>query len=161
MANQMKRSSGMKQKILMRLILTVFIGTLFALPYPEWSAVAAASDVQIIVNNRVPDDTLSQTDIRQIFLGQKSQWNDGTRINIVTSDQNDLTRDFLNEYVGRTPAQFSNYWKKLVFTGKGRMPRSFKTDKSLVEHVAATEGAIGYISAEERPDGVKVITISD
>lgn len=151
----------MKQKILMRLILTVFIGTLFAFPHPEWSTAAAASGVQIIVNNGVPDDTLSETDVRQIFLGQKSQWNDGTRTTIVTSDQNELTREFLSEFVGRTPAQFSNYWKKLVFTGKGRMPRSFKTDKSLVEYVAATEGAIGYISAEERPDGVKVISISD
>ena len=151
----------MKQKILMRLILTVFIGTLFAFPHPEWSAAAAASGLQIIVNNAVPDDSLTKTDIRQIFLGQQSQWSDGNRISIVTSDQNDLNRDFLDNYVGRTPAQFSNYWKKLVFTGKGRMPRSFKTDKSLIEHVAATEGAIGYISAEEKPDGVKVITVSD
>ncbi len=42
--------------------------------------------------------------------------------------------------------QFERTWRKKVFTGTGSMPKAVKTEKSLIEKVARTGGAIGYVS---------------
>jgi hypothetical protein len=58
-----------------------------------------------------------------------------------------LHRDFLKQWVGMTPSQFKNHWRKQVFTGKGRMPRRFKSNATQLSFVDNTPGAIGYKTA--------------
>jgi len=62
--------------------------------------------------------------------------------------------------VKRTPEQYRRFWKKEEITGKGRRPVSFKVEKDMIEYVANTSGAIGYVSAAAPTDGVKVLSIN-
>ena len=48
----------------------------------------------------------------------------------------------------------------MMFTGKGQMPKMFAEEKKLIEAVASTEGAIGYISAGKETDQVKIILVN-
>ena len=49
----------------------------------------------------------------------------------------------------------------MVFTGKGSAPKAFDDNNALLDYIAATKGAIGYIDAGIRPKGVKVIKVQD
>ena len=102
--------------------------------------------VVIIGSSNIPQRSLSKMDIQHIFLGKKTKA-DSTKITFVTLKGGDIHEIFLREYLSRTPAQYTKYWKKLIFTGQGNAPKAFETEEDLVEYVRTNEGVIGYISA--------------
>ena len=108
--------------------------------------------VLVVSNNGVKDTSLVKDDVANIFLGKKSTFSDKSNIVIVTLAKGQTHENFLKTYLNKTPSQFANYWKKQVFTGKAKAPKSFKTEKELVEFVAKTKGAIGYISPATAKD---------
>ena len=70
----------------------------------------------------------------------------------------DVHKAFLKEYLNQTPKQFTMFWVKKIFTGEGEEPKSFATEKEMIDFIAGNKGAIGYISSA--PNGkVKKITI--
>ena len=118
-----------------------------------------AQNVVVIVNNSVTESTLDQAALEKIFLGKRSHWADGGAIVPVTLADGSIHDTFLEMYVKKNASQFSAFWKQAVFTGKGTPPRSFKTEEELVRYVAATPGAVGYISSRTRAEGVRKIAI--
>jgi len=55
---------------------------------------------------------------------------------------------FLKQYVHKSPGRWKTYWKRMVFTGKGLSPKSANSEAELIDLVARTKGAIGYISTD-------------
>lgn len=132
-------------------LMFVFIGIAFVLLVGVFVQPALAdeqkADVVIIGNKNIPESSLSKTDIQNIFLGKKTKL-DSTKITFVMLKSGDVHKSFLKEYLSRTPAQYKKYWKKIVFTGKGKAPKAFKTEEDLIEYVKNTEKAIGYIGSD-------------
>ena len=118
---------------------------------------ASAGDVVIVCNESVAADALSQDEIKNIFLGRKTMWGDGHTIHFVTLQTGRTHASFLDTYVGKTSPQFNNYWKKQVFTGRGKAPKSYRTAQGIIDYVSTTSGAIGYIPADEYHEHLKVI----
>ncbi|MDY0362870.1 MAG: substrate-binding domain-containing protein [Desulforegulaceae bacterium] len=116
-----------------------------------------AGEVIIIVNKNVSESKLSASEIKDIFLGEKTSWQDNKKVNFVILKDSEVHREFLEKYVDKTPMGYNSFWKKLVFVGKGKAPTSFSSAKELVDYVAKTDGAIGYISSEEKTAEVKII----
>ncbi len=65
----------------------------------------------------------------------------------------------MSEYVKKSASSFKSFWKKLVFTGRGKMPKSVADDKAMVAYVASKPGAIGYVSATADITGVKKLEV--
>ena len=122
----------------------------------------AEDDIPIIIGNRnLPFDTLTRQQLVDIFIQKKTMWEDNEKLSVVLLEGGDTHKLFLKTYLGKSPIQYTLYWKKLVFTGKGHIPITFRTERNLMKHVALTGGAIGYISSTIKPHRVKVITIVD
>ena len=66
---------------------------------------------------------------------------------------------FIKAYVGKTAKQFTNYWRKMLFSGKGRMPKAFHSQEELASFVANQKGALGYTSEGLLFNGTKVLVI--
>lgn len=136
---------------------TVF---LFVLALTVFTPCGMAADIVVVASAKVPDSSLSGDQLRAIFLGQQTSWPSGAKIEfVVLKDSSEVHESFLKKYVGRSAAQFSNYWKQQVFTGKGRMPRQFDTESNLLEYVSSRDGAIGYVSAGAGKGAAKSISI--
>jgi ABC-type phosphate transport system substrate-binding protein len=118
-----------------------------------------AGDIIIIGNKSVADSKLNKQDLKNIYLGKKTTWNDNKKIVFVTQDNSGVSDQFLSEYVSKSSAQYSSYWKEKIFTGQGTPPKSFASDKEMIQFVTQTEGAIGYVSSSEGLDNVKKLTI--
>jgi ABC-type phosphate transport system substrate-binding protein len=125
-----------------------------------WVGCFAFPDVLIIANPDTPVSSLKKKEIKDIFTGKMTRWNSSGKIIIATLKDSELHREFLRQYVKKTPSQFKNYWRRKVFTGEGRLPKIFKTEAGLIDFVASTKGAVGYISSTTRKP-VKIIEISD
>ena len=147
----------MKITRLIVLILAAFTGMFILCPIAGFVHDASAG-VVVICNKNVPVDSLDKKEIKKIYLGDKTRWSDDKKIIFVALDSGEEHKTFLKKYVGKSSSQFRNYWKKKVFTGKGKAPKSFRQMEGLLEYVAGTEGAIGYISSELTDDNVKIIS---
>ena len=113
----------------------------------------------IIVNSSTSQDSISAKDLKNIFLGKKTRWEDGLKIAPVTVRSGQLHEAFLKTYVRKTRIHYETYWKRVIFTGQGRPPYAAKTMSEVLEHVRNTPGAIGYVAATMRLDKVKVISV--
>jgi ABC-type phosphate transport system substrate-binding protein len=118
-----------------------------------------AGEVVIIANESVLTSTLASDDIKQIFLGKRSTWDNGAKIVIVVQDRTDASDLFFKTYIMKNAYQYDIYWKKQVFTGKGKAPKSFSSDQELVQFVSQTPGAIGYVSSDTDIGKAKIIPV--
>lgn len=118
-----------------------------------------AGDIVVICNPSVTKSVLSKQDVKNIFLGKKTTWSDDNKIHFVTQKDSAIHGIFLKKYVGKSASQFSNYWKKQVFTGKGSTPQSYTSDQEVIKFVSETSGAVGYISSDTGLDNVKTIKV--
>lgn len=133
------------KKLLMSL---AFVG-LLALP-------VTASDVQVIANPSVGAAEVTADDLKEIFLGAKTSLGGGAVEPVLGGGAHDA---FLKAYVGKSDTGLKNHFKSMVFTGKGAMPKSFATDAEVVKYVAATKGAIGYVSGTADTGAAKKIAV--
>lgn len=139
------------KKIMVFLLLLCSLGCFLCIP--------AFAEVLIIANNSVSQESLNRVDVKKIFLGKMVKWPDNSSIYFVTC-KTDAHQEFLKTYIKRSTSQFRNYWRKMVFTGKGRKPKAFKTDEELIQFVSKTKGAIGYVRTDAALKNVKTITVN-
>ena len=134
----------------------VFICVCVALGLMAGSAYA---DVMVITNKDVPESNVSQQDIKDIFLGKKTKWSNSSSIHFVLVKDPAIHEAFVKNYLQKSPSQFQNYWKNMVFTGEGKTPTSFETTQELIEFVAKTPGAVGYIDSSSTAVNVKTLKV--
>jgi ABC-type phosphate transport system substrate-binding protein len=114
----------------------------------------------LVIHPQNSDSSISQHDIKNIFLGKKTHWDNGSRIKIVVQKRGSAHDSLLKNTIGMTSVSFRNYWRKRVFTGSSRPPKTFKSDSDVVRFVASKPGSIGYINSDSSHDGVKKLLIA-
>ena len=119
----------------------------------------SAQEVLLIANNDVAETSLTAHEVQQIFLGKKTTWENGKKITFFTTNADETHTTFLKAYVGKSPSQFKTFWKKQVFTGKGKSPVSSADDQEMVGMVASTSGAIGYVAVGTDTSSAKTIPV--
>jgi ABC-type phosphate transport system substrate-binding protein len=119
-----------------------------------------AQDVTIIANKGVAASQITEAQLHDIFTGARSRFADGSRAIPVVLKGGPVHEVFLKNHVSDSPDEFRTRWRKMVFTGEGAMVKEFGSEAALLEYVAATPGAIGYVS--RLPDGsaVKVLQVT-
>jgi hypothetical protein len=116
---------------------------------------AKAQDVVLVANEGVQISEITDADLRGIFLGTRTRFADGSHAVPVTLKGGAAHEVFLKKHVGEGPEEFRSQWRKVVFTGQGSMPKAFDSESALIEYIAATPGAIGYVSRISSQDRVK------
>jgi ABC-type phosphate transport system substrate-binding protein len=132
------------------IILTLLLG---------FGATARSQDVAFIVNPQGADAAISADDVKSVLLGNKTKWDGGGLIKLAVLTAGPAHDSVMKTYAQRSADQFDKYWKKQVFTGKGVMPVQAADDATIIDYVAKTPGAFGYVSASAVTGGVKVIPI--
>ena len=131
--------------------------------FAVWRAAAfpAGAEVIFIANPSVIESEIARNRLKDIFLGDQVTWQNGQQITVTVNTNAAVFGQFTKKYTGRTTAQFQAYWRLILFTGKGSIPKTLNTDGDTIQYVSTTTGAIGYISSETHADGIKIIPISD
>ena len=117
-----------------------------------------ADNVKVIANSSVKADAISAADLKRVFLEQRIALADGSRVQPVLEKGGPARAAFL-EYLGISEDDLQTYYRTLVFTGKGSMPKELGSDAEVVAYVARTRGAIGYVSSAASLEGVKTLAI--
>lgn len=120
----------------------------------------ARAEVVVVVSAENPIAILSRTDLADIYLGRMIRFPNGDRI--VPIDQKNTSpayKEFYTGYLGRSPAQITAHWSKLIFTGRGQPPQAAPGDGATAEIVAGNPHAIGYVDRRLVDDRLRVVQI--
>ena len=121
------------------------------------STVAERVSAQLVIANPdVKASEASKADIKDVFTGGSSSLG-GSHVTPVLLKSGTASDEFLAAYIGKTQAAFLASWRSLVFSGQATMPKSLDSDAAVVEYVAHTPGAVGYIGKASPHEGVKVL----
>src|ERR1700733_4077638 len=124
-------------------------------------ACALAGEVKLIANPSVKADTISAGELKKVFLEERITLGDGTHVEPVLEKDGPVHEAFLRECLGGTDEDLQNYYRALVFSGRGSMPKELGSDEEVVAYVEKTRGAIGYVSVRTNTDRVKILIIGD
>ena len=119
----------------------------------------AQAQVMVIANDGTKAVDVSRSDLRDLFTGSSSSLKDGSHATVVILRPGPASDEFLSLYVGKSDAAFRAGWRSLLFSGQGVMPKIMESEAAMVEYVARTPGAIGYIAKATPHDGVKTLTV--
>ena len=120
---------------------------------------AAAAAVKVIAHSSVQVSHVSPDELKGVFLETRTSLADGSRVEPVLLKSGDVHDEFVKQYMGKTAAGLENYYRSLVFTGKGAMPKRLASDAEVLAYVTKTRGAIGYVSDEASTEGVKILDV--
>ncbi|MBU0994398.1 MAG: substrate-binding domain-containing protein [Proteobacteria bacterium] len=133
-----------------------FINLFVILFYFAGLTCSAGEEISIITNLSVPKGNVTRDVIKNIYSGKLAKWPDNQNIVLSIMEGTETHKEFLYTYVNKPEAQFTNTWRKKMFTGQRSYPKNFNNAQDLVDFVRNTKGAIGYVNTDEKTNGVNV-----
>jgi TonB family protein len=123
--------------------------------------VSMAADVKIVANPSVRADAVSVSELKSVYLLERRTLKDGSPVEPVLQKTGPTHDAFLRLYLDRDAQEVRAYYLGLAFTGKGSLPKELHSDAEVLDYVAKTRGAIGYVSLSAGTEGVKVLAVTD
>lgn len=116
---------------------------------------------EIVVNPSLANEQgIKLNALRAIFSMRLRTWPDGTPVRVFVLDDNkDLHVKFAKKRLDIYPHQLRYSWDRLVYSGTGQAPTKVRSEKEMLDKVAATPGAIGYLPESLINDKVHVLNI--
>lgn len=119
-----------------------------------------AEEVAVISHPQVPVQTLSHNALRSIFGMRLRAWPDRQGIRVfVLDDAHPLHERFAKDYLSVFPQQLRRAWDRLIYSGTGQAPTTVDSEAAMLEAVAETPGAIGYVDKNRLPASRAVMRI--
>lgn len=119
----------------------------------------AHAQVLVIANPSVNAVDVSKAELRDVFTGASSSFRGAAQVTPVLLKQGPVNEVFLDLYVGKSDSAFRASWRSILFSGQGALPRTLDSDAAVVDYVAHTVGAIGYIGRSSPHEGVKTLVV--
>jgi hypothetical protein len=118
-------------------------------------------DFLLIAHPSRPEVSISRREASRIFLRKEKEWPlSGDALPVDQAD--DDLRERFTKAVHQRPLQaVLFYWQALIFSGRESPPPTLQSDAEVVNYVAHTRGAIGYVHTNAQLDGVKILKLAN
>jgi len=158
----MPNKQSFKKTLLSKLMIKLkrFFLLAAALLFIVISSDVYAEPISVIANSSVTFEQLKLKDLRSIYTMKKRLWAEGEPVSVfVYSGDNSIHKAFCRELLKVFPRQLESVWYRLVYSGTGASPIRVNSEAEMLERVANTPGAIGYLQSESLNEKTKIITI--
>jgi ABC-type phosphate transport system substrate-binding protein len=116
-----------------------------------------------VIHPSNPTTELADAEVKNIYLGRRKTWSDGTPIRPFMRPHNHPSGfEMLKAILKMTPARFKHHWQSLELSGQGTTPKTLHGASDVAEKVSGLKGGIGYVTETEAkglPAQVKVVKI--
>ena len=126
---------------------------LFLFGWPETSF----SQVAVIAHKSVPVDTIKKSELLDFYTGDIKKWNDEQPVVILDLKPRGDTKKAFYKFLGKSPSRMKSIWLKMMLSGEGDPPLSMRSEDELLQKVASTPGAIGFVSQRRVTGDVKTL----
>src|SRR5579862_4806353 len=126
-----------------------------------WAGAASAQGVKVIANSSVQAASVSASDLKSVYLEEKSSLAGSGHVEPVLAKGGPAHEAFLKQVLRRNDSDLQIYYRGLVFTGHGSIPKTLDSDEAVIAYVAKTRGAIGYVSSSANAQGVRTLELAE
>jgi hypothetical protein len=139
---------------------SLFVALLFCISALPSLAEETSKTYKLITHFNVPNAELNLTQVKAIFFKRINYWQDGTPITLVTL-KSDLPEQeiFCREILHTLEYKLDSAWRRAVFSGQANAPIQVDNFTSLIEKVASTPGAIGFMPSLQQDSRVKPLVV--
>jgi ABC-type phosphate transport system substrate-binding protein len=118
------------------------------------------ADFVLIAHPERREVSLPREELSRLFLRKQTLWPEGGEAGPVDQLPDREVREHFTRFVHqRQLKSILYYWQQQVFSGRGSPPPMLESDAAVMEYVARTPNAIGYVSRGTRLSGVKALRI--
>lgn len=120
----------------------------------------AWAEVVVVVSTQNPTETLSRAELRDIYLGRLNRLSNGAAVEPVDQrESSPAYSEFYRHYLEMSPSQIKAHRSKLIFTGRGQPPALVTDDSAMVNTIATSPLAIGYLDSSAIDERLRVVSI--
>ena len=101
--------------------------------------------------------TLTQKEVSRIFLAKTNRLPNRAKASPLELNNQDYKAKFYRTISGKNLNQLHSYWTTLIFTGRGKPPKSTASIEVMKELLAQNQNAIAYLPAELVDSSMKVL----
>jgi ABC-type phosphate transport system substrate-binding protein len=121
-------------------------------------ATMSSAQVMVVVGAKSTANKLSKDQAAALFLGKSFQLpGAGIPVLIDQGENTEARQIFYNKVAEKTPVQVKAIWSRLVFSGKGTLPKEVANSEDVKKLLNANPDAIGYIEKAAVDASVKVL----
>lgn len=127
----------------------------------ETKTVEETTEFPLVISHLgVNTHTLSVNQLRSIFSLRVRNWPSGQPIRVIVLNlQDPLTLSFVRDVLKMLPHQLRRQWDRIIYSGLGQGPLIVETRQDMLQQIASTPGAIGFIEGGTARDGMQVLNI--
>jgi len=138
----------MKFRLKYFIVLTILICCLFA--------EINNAQVVIIANKNLPVKLIDNNSLINLYTLQSNEL-DAQKVKLFYSNTENEAVKKLLEMIGKSGTELKKIWLKAKLTGNGNPPENALSDEDMVQKVASTPNAIGFVSLKSANSSVKII----
>ncbi len=116
-----------------------------------------SAQVSVIANKSVSETEISKSKLMEIYSLSANKWKNGEKIIVFDLKSEGKTRSNFYSFLGKSADDLKKIWMRAQLTGEGTAPKALGSEYEILEKVASTEGAIGFIASEKVNNTVKVL----
>ena len=121
------------------------------------NCLGAQAQVAVIAHKSVPINTASAATVLEIYSLGVKQWSNESTVVVVNLKGSGNTVATFYKFIGTPVLEMKKLWMRMQLSGEAKAPISMNTEEEVVEKVASTRGAVGFVSADRVTTEVKVI----
>jgi ABC-type phosphate transport system substrate-binding protein len=120
---------------------------------------AVQAEFVVVAHKDAPVTALAPSQVKAMFNGNLKAFPDTTMIVSVIDQpsKSDLYREFYDAVFRLPPEKIKRRRAAYLFSGQGIMPDTLPDDSAVLEKVANSANAVGYVEASKVDDRVKVL----
>jgi len=117
--------------------------------------------IAIVVHPQTPVDSLTFTEMRKVFRGERQYWTSNMPIVLLIRAPVALERELILKRVYEmSEAQFKQFWIAKIFRDEAAMvPKILYSNDQIADLVASIPGSISFVDAGAVRAGLKVLKI--
>jgi hypothetical protein len=125
----------------------------------SFALITEARELIVVANTAQTDIVLKKRQVRDIFMGNDSQF----RLKpVALAPNSDIRYVFNTKIVGLTESRIQSYWAQMRFSGRKKAPQEFESVESLLIFLQNNKDTVTYVPADTViPDDLTVIYKSE
>lgn len=113
--------------------------------------------IYIITSKSSPINSISGSKLRNAYLGKLVIVGGNPIVPVELPSSSAVQQSFVKSVTNLNMSLLMQYRSRLIFAGKGRLPKRVSSQGAMMAYVARNPYAIGYVSQKPSSSNVKVI----
>lgn len=119
----------------------------------------AFAQVAVITNPSVEKNDITSGELLDFYSRDVRVWKNGDPVIVFDLKLKSEIKSTFYSFLGKSTSRMKSIWMKKMLSGEGDPPEALETEEAMLEKVASTPGAIGFVSKSKVTENVKVLVV--